>query len=98
MMTNNSDFNEKSLKNHKKTCFSSKVTFKKKKKPPAGMLATEVRAGDAPKPSFSTKIDEKSKKSGNQPLNRQKKKKPYFLVWILFEKVVPETQINHHYF
>ena len=37
------------------------------------MLATEVRAGDAPKPLFSMKIDEKSKKSGNQPLNRQKK-------------------------
>ena len=40
----------------------------------AGMLATEVRAGDAPKLPFSSKIDEKSKKSGNQPLNRQKKK------------------------
>ena len=39
----------------------------KKKKPPAGKLATEVRAGDAPKPTFSTKTYEKLKKSGNQP-------------------------------
>ena len=46
-----------------------------------GMLATEVRIGDAPKPTFSTKSIEKSTKSGNQPLNRQKKK-PYFLVCI----------------
>ena len=38
------------------------------------MLATEVRSGDAPKPPFSTKSIEKSKKSGNQPLNRQKQK------------------------
>ena len=52
-------------------CCKSDIT---KKKPPAGKLATEVRAGDAPKPPFSMKIDEKSKKSGNQPLNRQKKK------------------------
>ncbi len=37
-----------------------------KKKPPAGKLATEVRAGDAPKPPFSTKTYEKSKKYGNQ--------------------------------
>ena len=40
---------------------------KNKKKPPAGMLATEVRAGDAPKSSFSMKTYQKSKKSGNQP-------------------------------
>ena len=38
-----------------------------KKKPPAGKLATEVRAGDAPKPTFSTTNYEKLKKSGNQP-------------------------------
>ena len=50
---------------------------KKQQQKTAGMLATEVRAGDAPKPTFSTKIDEKSKKSGNQPLNRQKKKPLY---------------------
>ena len=48
----------------------------KKKKPPAGKLATEVRTGDAPKPTFSIKSIEQSKKSGNQPLNRQKKKNP----------------------
>ena len=30
------------------------------------MLATEVRSGDAPKPSFSMKPYEKSKTSGNQ--------------------------------
>ena len=56
-------------------CFLTKVTLNKQtKKPPAGMLATEVRSGDAPKPPFPMKIDEKSKKSENQPLNRQKKK------------------------
>ena len=38
-----------------------------KKKKTAGKLATEVRAGDAPKPKFSMETDEKSKKSGNQP-------------------------------
>ena len=32
-----------------------------KKKPPAGMLATEVRTGDAPKPAFSMKTIEKLK-------------------------------------
>ena len=31
------------------------------------MLATEVRTGDAPKPSFSMKTYEQFKKSGNQP-------------------------------
>ena len=46
------------------------------------MLVTEVRTGDAPKPQFSIKSIEKSKKSLNQPLNR-KKQKPYFLVCIL---------------
>jgi len=34
---------------------------KQKEKPPAGMLATEVRAGDAPKPAFSMNIYEKIK-------------------------------------
>ena len=38
-----------------------------KKKKTAGLLATEVRAGDAPKPPFSTKTYDKLKKSGNQP-------------------------------
>ena len=57
----------------KKQVFPQKW-HKTKKKPPAGKLATEVRSGDAPKPSFSTKSIEKSTKSGNQPLNRQKKK------------------------
>ena len=33
----------------------------------AGMLATEVRSGDALKPKFSVKTDDKSNKSGNQP-------------------------------
>ena len=38
----------------------------------AGKLATEVRTGDAPKPTFSMKSIEKQKKtSGNHPLNRQ---------------------------
>ena len=31
------------------------------------MLATEVRIGDAPKPTFSMKTYGKSKQSGNQP-------------------------------
>jgi hypothetical protein len=35
-----------------------------KKKPPAGMLATEVRSGDAPKHTFPMKTDEKSNQSG----------------------------------
>ena len=47
--------------------FFLKSDIKQKKKPPAGKLATEVRMWDAPKPSFSTKTYEKSKKSGNQP-------------------------------
>jgi hypothetical protein len=41
-----------------------KSDIQTKKKPPAGMLATEVRSGDAPKHTFSMKTDEKSKKSG----------------------------------
>ena len=32
------------------------------KKPPAGKLATEVRSGDAPKPSFPMKTDEQLQK------------------------------------
>ena len=40
------------------------MTFNNKKKKTAGMLATEVRSGDAPKPSFSMKTYEESKKSG----------------------------------
>ena len=43
--------------------FFLKSDIKQKKKPPAGMLATEVRAGDAPKPTFSMKSIEKSKKN-----------------------------------
>ena len=35
----------------------------KKKKPPAGMLATEVRIGDAPKPPFPMETNQKTKKS-----------------------------------
>ncbi len=42
--------------------FFLKNDINNKKKPPAGMLATEVRSGDAPKPQFSTKTYEKSKK------------------------------------
>jgi hypothetical protein len=60
--------------------FFLKSDIKTKKKLPAGMLVTEVRMGDAPKPPFSSKSFEKSKKVGNQFLNRQKKQKPYFLV------------------
>ena len=40
------------------------------------MLATEVRTGDAPKPTFSMKTDEKSKKSGNQPPRQPYKFRP----------------------
>ena len=47
--------------------FFLKSDIKTKKKNPAGKLATEVRAGDAPKAPFSTKTYEKLKKSGNQP-------------------------------
>ena len=53
---------------------SSKIMFflksdinQQKKKPPAGMLATEVRAGDAPKPPFPTKPIENQQTSQNQP-------------------------------
>ena len=60
--------------------FFCKSDIKKKKKT-AGKLATEVRTGDAPKPPFSTKSIEKSKKKEKEinPLTG-KKKKPYFLV------------------
>ena len=37
----------------------------KKQKPPAGMLATEVRTGDAPKLPFSRKT-EKNKEKGKK--------------------------------
>ena len=48
------------FKNH---VFSQKWYKKKKEENnAAGMLATEVRAGDAPKPLFSMKTDEKLKK------------------------------------
>ena len=50
-----------------KIMFSSKSDIQKKNKPPAGKLGTEVRTGDAPKPSFSMKTCDKAKKSGNQP-------------------------------
>ena len=46
---------EKSLNNHTTVMFFRQSDIKQKKKPPAGMLATEVRTGDAPKPTFSTK-------------------------------------------
>ena len=38
-----------------------KSDIQTKKKPPAGMLATEVRSGDAPKHTFSMKTDENQK-------------------------------------
>ena len=71
-MTDYNHFDDKSLTHHKKIMFFRQSELKKKK-PPAGKLATDVRSGDTPKPPFSTKTDEKSKKSGNQFLNRQKK-------------------------
>ena len=42
--------------------FFFKSDINKQKKNPAGKLATEVRSGDAPKPKFSMKTYEKSKK------------------------------------
>ena len=51
----------------------SDIEQKKQHVKTAGMLATEVRSGDAPKPPFSMKTDAKSKKSGNQPqINHRK--------------------------
>ena len=41
--------------------FSKSDIYKKQKNPPAGMLATEVRSGDAPKPYFSMETDEQIK-------------------------------------
>ena len=43
--------------------FFRKSDIQKKENAPAGKLATEVRAGDAPKPPFPTKTIEKSKKT-----------------------------------
>ena len=48
--------------------FFRKMTLTKKRKKAAGMLATEVRTGDAPKPPFPMKTQKKKKKkqNGNQ--------------------------------
>ena len=62
-MTNYDNFGETSLKHHKENnVFLRKMTLNKQKKT-AGMLATEVRAGDAPKPQFSMKTNQKSTKN-----------------------------------
>ena len=85
------------MKNHWKITKNhvfSKKWLSKKKKAPARMLVTVVRSGDAPKPAFSSKSIEK-KKSGNQPLNRQKTK-PYFLVCIA-RQVDNWPFLNRHY-
>ena len=66
----------KIIKHH---VFSSKW-HKQTKKPPAGKLATEVRSGDAPKPPFSIKSIEKSKKLRKSTPLTSRTKKPYFLV------------------
>ena len=59
------------IQTSQKTCFFAKVTFEEEtKKPPAGMLATEVRIGDAPKPPFSTntyEIKKVRKSTSRQP-------------------------------
>ena len=39
--------------------FFPKSDIEKQQKPPAGMLVTEVRSGDAPKPPVSMKTNEK---------------------------------------
>ena len=59
-MTNYNHFEGKPLTNHNNSCFF-KVDIKNQKK--AGMLATEVRSGEAPKPTFSFKTYETLKKN-----------------------------------
>ena len=64
--------------------FFCKSDIKKtKKKPPAGKLATEVRAGDAPKPTFPMKTYKQLKKSGNQPPVNHRNFSPFLS--LLFE-------------
>ena len=55
MMTNNNDFEEKSLKIIKISFFSKVTLTTTTTTKTAGMLATEVRIGDAPKPPFPIK-------------------------------------------
>ena len=65
----------------KNNVFSPK--WPKTTKKTAGMLATEVRSGDAPKPQFSMKTYKKCEKSGNQPqINHIC---PYFWVCVMFD-------------
>ena len=54
--------------------FFSKSDIRNKKKPPAGMLATEVRIGDAPKPTFSIKSIENQKNPEINTLTDRSKK------------------------
>ena len=56
-MTYFAHFEEHSLKNHQQSCFFDKVALTNKTKHPAGMLVTEVRSGDAPKPKLSMKTN-----------------------------------------
>ena len=51
-----------------------------KKRPLPGMHHTEVRSGDAPKPSFSFKTNKKLKTSESQDSINH----PYFWVWYVF--------------
>ena len=61
-------FRRKVIEKSKRIMFFSKSDINKQtNKKTAGMLATEVRTGDAPKPQFSMKTGAKLKKSGNQP-------------------------------
>ena len=62
-MTNYNHFEEKSLENHQTSSFFAKVTLTTKKT--AGMLVTEVRSGDAPKPPLSIETNNKFEKSEN---------------------------------
>ena len=47
-----------------------KSDIEKNKKPPAGMLATEVRIGDAPTPPFPMETHQKIKKSDSSSFCR----------------------------
>ena len=63
-MKQKNHFDETLLKSHYKNMFVSNSYIKtyKNYKKTAGMLVTEVRTGDAPKPTFSLKTDDQSTK------------------------------------
>ena len=95
-----------SKKNHwkisKNHVFSLKLHETKKKQPPAGKLATEVRSGDAPKPSFSMKTYEKIETNPEIRVRSTIEIGPYFWICNMLQGLVDATKFlrfrvySHH--